>query len=231
MYGSQYVGGTGYAGVVSHAPADVRAEFIRKVYTLFFSSVLITVGVGWFCAQPAVMAVILPMRFLFWLVGFGLAIAIGWSRKANAANVGMLYAFAAVWGAMIGPLLSLVERFAPGVGIQAAVLTVATFGGLSMYAIQSKKDFSYLAGFLFAAVIGLIVAGIVMMFFHTPLMSMIYAAAGILIFCGYTLYDTSQIMNRLAPNEAVAGALDLYLDFINLFLFILRLLLELNRRD
>lgn len=231
MYSSNYVGGAGYSGVVSRAPVDVRAEFIRKVYTLFFSSVLITVGVGWFCAQPAVMAVIMPMQILFWLVGFGLVIGIGWSRKANAANVGMLFGLAAVWGAMLGPLLAIVERFAPGVGAQAAVLTIATFGGLSLYAIQSKKDFSYLAGFLFAALIGLIVAGIVMMFFHTPLMSMIYAAAGILIFCGYTLYDTSQIMNRLSPNEAVAGALDLFLDFLNLFLFILRLLLEMNRRD
>ncbi len=231
MYGSEYVGGAGFGGVVSRAPVDVRAAFIRKVYTLFFTSLLVTVGVGWFCAQPAVMAVIQPMLLLFMLVSFGLVIAIGWSRKSNAANVGMLYVLAAVWGAIFGPLLAMVERFAPGVGTQAAVLTVATFGGLSMYAIQSKKDFSYLGGFLVAGLIGLIVAGFVMMFFHTPLMSMIYAAAGILIFCGFTLYDTSQIMNRLTPNEAVAGALSLYLDFINLFLFILRMLMELNRRN
>jgi len=231
MYGFEYVGGGGFGGVVSRAPANVRAEFIRKVYNLFFTSILITVGVGWFCAQPSVMAIILPMRMLFWLVGFGLVLGIGWSRKANGANMGMLFAFSAVWGAILGPLVALVERFAPGVGTQAAVLTVATFGGLSLYAIQSKKDFSYLGGFLFAALIGLIVAGIVMMFFHTPLMSMVYAAAGILIFSGFTLYDTSQIMNRLQPNEAVAGALDLYLDFINLFLFILRMLMELNRRN
>ncbi len=110
-------------------------------------------------------------------------------------------------------------------------MTTAVFGGLSLYALQSRRDFSYLGGFLFVALIALIVGGIVMWFIHSSLLSMLYSVGGILIFSGYVLYDTSLIMRRLGPNDAVIGAINLYLDLINLFLFILQLLSELNRRN
>ena len=109
--------------------------------------------------------------------------------------------------------------------------SLATFGGLSLYALTSGKDFSYLGGMLFAGLIGLVVAGFVMFFVHSSLMSMVYSVVGILIFCGFTLYDTSVILNKLGEDEAVAGAISLYLDFLNLFLMIFNLLMELNRRD
>jgi len=114
---------------------------------------------------------------------------------------------------------------------EAAILTIATFGGLSVYVWLTKKDFSYLGGMLFAGIIAMMVAGIVMWFVHSTLLHTIYCVVGIVIFCGYVLYDTSQILNRLGPDEAVAGAVSLYLDFINLFMLILNLLMELNRRD
>jgi FtsH-binding integral membrane protein len=93
-----------------------------------------------------------------------------------------------------------------------------------MYVMISKKDFSYLGGMLFVGLITLIVAGLVLMFVHSSMLGTLYSVGGVLIFSGYVLYDTSRIMQRLQADEAVSGAVSLYLDFLNLFLFILRLL-------
>ncbi len=76
---------------------------------------------------------------------------------------------------------------------------------------------------LFMSLIALLVAGIVMLFVQAAWASMLYSVAGVVIFSGFVLYDTSQIIHRLTPEDAVMGAVTLYLDFVNLFLFILRL--------
>jgi FtsH-binding integral membrane protein len=220
-----------FGRAVVYAPADVRMDFIRKVYHLFFASLLVTVGVGWFAAQPAILPAMLALMPLFLLGGLACIIAMYFVRRTTGINVALLYVYAALQGAIFGPLLMLLDRTAPGVPAQAALLTVATFGGLSLYVLQTKRDFSYLGGFLFVGITALIVAGIVMWFVHSTLLHTVYALGGVLLFCGYTLYDTSVIMNRLGPDEAVAGAVSLYLDFLNLFLFILNLLMDLNRRD
>jgi FtsH-binding integral membrane protein len=219
------------SGAVANASGDVRAAFIRKVYGLFFTSVLVMVGVGVFCAQPAVATTIMGLFMPILIVDFVLGIAVAFARRTTGLNVALLYLFAAVQGAIMGPLLILLNRAVPGVPLEAAVLTCAVFGGLTLYALQSGKDFSFLGGMLFAALIALLVGGIVMFFVHSPLISMFYSVAGVLIFSGYVLYDTSNIMRRLGPDEAIAGAISLYLDFINLFWYILRLLMELNRRN
>ena len=153
------------------------------------------------------------------------------ARRVSGLNLFLLYLFAAIEGAIVGPVLVLVNHAAPGIPMQAAVLTATVFGGLSLYAFQSRRDFSFLGGFLFVGLIALIVAGIVMMFVHSSLVATIYALVGVLIFSGYVLYDTSMIMRQLGPNDAVIGAVSLYLDLLNLFWFILQLLLDFNRRD
>lgn len=215
--------------VVAQAPADVRAAFIRKVYGLFFLSILVTVGAGAFCAQPAIAPAAWSMRTLLMIGAFVCILVLSFVRRVNGLNLLLLALFSALEGAILGPLLVLISQANPGVVTQAGWLTIAVFGGLSLYAIQSRKDFSYLGGMLFVALIGLLVAGFVMFFVHIPLMSTIYSLFGVLIFSGYVLYDTSQIQLRLTEDEAVLGAVSLYLDFLNLFLFILNLLS--NRRD
>ncbi len=217
-------------GFVAYAPANVRAEFIRKVYNLFFVSILVTVGVGAFCAQPTVAPAMLGMLPALLIGGFLIGIIMAFARWTTGLNVLLFYLYSAIQGAILGPVLTLLNQAAPGVPTQAAVLTAVVFGGLSLYAIQSGKDFSFLGGLLFAGIIGLVVAGIVMWFVHSSLLHTLYAFLGVLIFSGYILYDTSQIMKRLGPEEAIAGAISLYLDLLNLFWFILQLLMELNNR-
>jgi FtsH-binding integral membrane protein len=198
--------------------------FVRKVYALFYASLLVTVGVGWLCTQPSVLPVVGPLMFPLMIAGFICVVALSFARRVSGVNLLLLYLFAAIEGAVFGPLLYLLERSAPGVPGQAAALTIAVFGALTLYAMQSKRDFSFMGGMLFVGLIGLLVAGIVLMFLHSSLLGTLYALGGVLLFSGFVLYDTSRILLRLNTDEAVTGAVSLYLDFINLFLFILRLL-------
>ncbi len=215
---------TATRNVVAYAPVDVRMAFVRKVYGLFYMSLLVTVGVGWLCTQPATLPIFTPLMMPLLIAGFVCIFALSFARRTSGLNLALLYLFAAIQGAAYGPLLWMINRSAPGLPASAAVLTVAVFGGLTAYAMVSKKDFSYLGGMLFIGLIALVVAGFVMMFFSSSLLGTLYAVAGVVIFSGFVLYDTSQIMQKLQADEAVSGAVNLYLDFFNLFLFILRLL-------
>jgi len=100
------------------------------------------------------------------------------ARRVPGLNMGLLYLYAAIQGAILGPVLTMLERIAPGVPSEAAWLTGAVFGGLSLYVFQSKKDFNYLGGMLFMGLIALLVAGIVGFFVHAALFHTIYCVLG-----------------------------------------------------
>ncbi|HEV2472275.1 MAG TPA: Bax inhibitor-1 family protein [Chthonomonadales bacterium] len=220
-------------GTLAGASMDVRAAFIRKTYSLFFLSLCVTIAAGWFVIASGAWRAVLAVWPILLIAEFVLVMVLGFSRRTTGLNTALLYLFAAVQGAIFGPILMMLSQTAPGVAPEAAMLTMIVFGGLTLYAMQSGRDFSYMGGFLFIAVIGLVVAGLLLLFFHWPLLYMAYTVGGVLIFSGFVLYDTSMIMKRLSPGDEIAGAISLYLDFINLFWFILQLLLEFsgNSRD
>lgn len=223
QFGTAYTSTQGY-GVVASASERERAEFVRSVYRVFLLSLGVTVLTGWLTAQPAVLPAVLPMLGGVVLLGFVAGLAMAFASRVPGVNLALLLVYSAFQGAVVGPVLVLVERTTPGVGANAAVLTLAIFGALTGYTLISRRDFSYLGGFLFAALIGLVVSGFVLLFLQAPALGLLYSYAGAVIFCGYILYDTSQIMHRLRPEESVSGAIALYLDLVNLFWFILRIL-------
>src|SRR5438105_2724673 len=137
MYSSPMYGG--YGTTVAHSPVDVRADFIRKVYQLLFLSLLVTVGVGALCAQPAVLPAMLPVLPIFLIAGLGVGIGMAFARRNAQLAFALLLVYSALQGAVFGPVLTMIERYAPGIPMQAAVLTIATFGALSFYAITSKR--------------------------------------------------------------------------------------------
>lgn len=118
--------------------------------------------------------------------------------------------------------------YASGLGavvLQALVLTFAVFLSLSAYVLVSKKDFSFLGGGLFACLVLLIFWGLLNMFFDFGLGGrMIFSLIGSLVFIGYILYDTSLLVHHLGPDDYVIAAVTLYLDIVNLFLYLLELL-------
>ncbi len=219
------------SNVIINAPTTVQSAFVRKVYGLFFFSTLVTVLVGAFCFQAGVASALLPLLPVLMILEFALIIAMGFTRKATGLNTGLLYLFAALNGAVMGPLLLRYNEMMPGLPMQAALLTLTIFGGLTLYVMQTGKDFSFLGGMLMVALIALIVTGFVMMFFHVAALYLLYSFAGAVIFGGFVLYDTSNIMRRLGPGDEVAGAISLYLDLVNLFWYILQILGVFSRRD
>jgi FtsH-binding integral membrane protein len=115
--------------------------------------------------------------------------------------------------------------------VRVFFITAAMFGSLSLYGYTTKRDLSPMRAFLFMGLIGLIIALLVNMFFLSSMLHWVLSVIGVLVFAGYTAYDTQQIKEMyyvgdgtaVASRKAIMGALRLYLDFLNMFIFLLHL--------
>ncbi|WP_235857686.1 Bax inhibitor-1/YccA family protein [Paenibacillus albiflavus] len=162
---------------------------------------------------------------LFIVIEVGMLIA-AFIIRMRKKNIGypFLFIFTAVTGVALYPVI---EGYGSMIGANlvsgAFVATAAIFGTLAVYAARSKRDFSFMLGFLMAGTIGLIIMGLLS--FFIPIggaINLVWAVAGILIFSGWVLYDVSQYRDGVAPEEVPLASLNLFLNFINLFLYILR---------
>ena len=155
------------------------------------------------------------------------------SFRAATMSVGGVQAVYWAVTALMGVSLSLVLFRYTGASVtRTFFVTAAAFGALSLYGYTTKRDLSAFGKFLFMGVIGLILAGLVNMIWPSGTMSFIISAAGVLIFSGLIAYDTQKIKDQYAgawgsdtaEKVAIFGALSLYLDFINLFQFLMMFL-------
>ncbi|WP_182006248.1 Bax inhibitor-1/YccA family protein [Priestia aryabhattai] len=132
-------------------------------------------------------------------------------------------------GMSIYPIINLyVSEIGAAWVVGSLLITILLFGGLATYAYLSKRDFGFLGTFLTIALLALIGVSIISLFINSTLLTLILAYAGVMIFSGYVLYDVSQIKNSNFSKEEVPWmVLKLFLDFINLFLDILRIIASL----
>ena len=156
----------------------------------------------------------------------------------TAANL-VYWSVVSLFGISMGAIVFVYGRIPDGmmtVG-KAFLITASTFGALSLWGYTTKRDLSGFGVFLFMALIGLIIASLVNMFVHSSMMSFIISVFGVLIFAGLTAFDTQRLKymyyqvggdGRAAAVATTYGALSLYLDFINMFMFILRLMSPRN---
>jgi FtsH-binding integral membrane protein len=137
-----------------------------------------------------------------------------------------------VYAAVMGLSLAIiVDAYTPASVTRVFFISTAMFAGMSLYGYTTKRDLSGIGSFLIMGLIGLIVASIVNIFLQSPAMYWALSVIGVLIFVGLTAYDTQKIRQmyyeadgaEVATKKSIMGALTLYLDFINLFLFMLRL--------
>ena len=186
---------------------------IMSFFTISESSASLSV-LGW-------VALLAPLAMVLY---FGHAVARG--SLAQVKTVFWLYS--ALMGASIAPIMLVYT----GESItRVFLITAAMFGGMSIYGYTTKRDLTSMGSFLFMGLIGLIVASIVNIFWASSALYFAVSVAGVAIFVGLTAYDVQKIRNMyvennedLAGRAAVSGALNLYMDFINLFLYLLRLL-------
>ena len=171
-----------------------------------------------------------PATIVLFLGTLGLVILISWRidklQPATALTLFMVYAGA------LGLMLSSIFLTYTGTSItRVFFISAASFGALSLYGYTTQRDLSPIGSFLIMGLIGLVIAMVVNMFLKSGPLDFVISAAGVLIFAGLTAWDTQKIKEMYDPNDdgtitgrkSVMGALTLYLDFINLFLFLLRL--------
>lgn len=202
-----------------------RVAFIRKVYALFFAATLFAVGgvfIG-FSFPPLMLAAARHPLIMFFLMIGGIYAAQAVRHKPGV-NLVALFGFTTLTGIVISPLLYIIGRTNPDSITQAGLLTVGIFGGLTAYVFLTKRDFSFLGGMLTVGLIIVILAGLLNIFVGSLGMGFALAVGVLLLFSGFVLYDTSNIIRRYPVTEYVSAALALYLDAFNIFLAVLRLL-------
>lgn len=221
-----------YSVNVALCELPVRQMFIRKVYSLLSLQILATVVVGFFIRlnEPLKNWCLNNMWLYFVSIAgvFGFMIAAHFKAKSYPTNLICLAGFTLCEAYGVGLACSFVES---DLVVQALLITFVIFIGLTAFAFQTKYDFTSWQGALGMAVWALIGWGFVTMFFphQTKGMEMLYSGIGAIIFSGYIVVDTQIIMKTACLDDEVPATIKLYLDILNLFLFILRMLL--NRDD
>jgi hypothetical protein len=206
--------GLGLTGAVAFAVATVPA--LRDLFYVMQGTAIVGV-------KPlAYVVMFAPLAFI-------LVISFGINRLSASTAQILFWAFAAVMGASLAHILLIYTGASVA---RTFFITAAAFGALSLYGYTTKRDLSAMGKFLFIGLVGLIIAMVVNIFMQAPALQFAISAIGVLIFAGLTAYDTQKIKEmyleadsqEVAQKKAVMGALNLYLDFINMFLFLLHFL-------
>lgn len=215
----------------------VRLGFVRKVYAILTAQLLVT------CAICAVGMYFTPVRTLLLRIAgisdswwFQLAlflptlVALAFAHSSKTSYPGNYMALLAFTVCMsFDVALVCVVVYESGLGVLlfiAAGITAFMFGSLTLYTFVSGRNFSFMGSFLFSALSMLCLWGLVTYVFGIAA-PILYPLAGILVFCGYIVYDTWRITTVFGCDDYIAAAIELYLDILNLFLYILQLLLEI----
>ncbi len=233
MYNREYLGNNSsnneaYSSYESAQtqPANL-VGFLKATYQLFASSLMAaTVGAYVGLGMASMISswywglVILEFALLFGLYAV---------KDKPGINLAVLFGFTFVSGLTLTPLLSSVFNMPGGAGIvaQAFLMTSVAFGGISMFAMTTKRDFSGMGKMLFIAVIILVVGSISNIFIGSSILQLGIAMVGALVFSAFILYDTQQIIKG-GFSTPIEAAIALYIDFLNLFISLLQILAAFN---
>ncbi|XP_052435947.1 protein lifeguard 4-like [Carassius gibelio] len=214
-----------YGTNVATASVHIRMDFLRKVYTILSLQIIITTAVSalfMLCNPVKNFVHESPSLVLICAIGsLILLLALAVYRHQHPINLYLLFGFTLLESLSVATAVTFYEYT---IVLQAFVLTSAVFLGLTAYTFQSKRDFSKLGASLFAGLWILIIASFMRLFFYNDTMELVFAGAGALLFCGFIIFDTHLLMHKLSPEEHVLASINLYLDIVNLFIYILRIL-------
>ncbi len=210
--------------------AALSASFLTQAFTWMFAGLLLTAGVAWFVGGSEPLLRFAASNIVLLFIGqIALVIAIGAliNRIGATIALGLFFVYAASLGLTVGLIVTLYT----GASVATAFLSAsAMFGGAALYGVTTKRSLAGLRGYLFMGLIGVIAASVVNIFLTSGPIGWIISLVGVGIFTVLTAYDVQRISSGdLAAaygsmeKAAVIGALHLYLDFINIFLFLLRL--------
>ncbi|MAL17105.1 MAG: hypothetical protein CL670_06095 [Balneola sp.] len=213
---------------------SVQASFINKVYGWMALALALTGFVALRTADSGFASTVAQNQILF----FGIALAeiglVVWlSSRINSMNASMAIGLFLLYSALNGLTMSIIFLIYTSASIASTFfITAGTFGVMSAYGYFTKKDLTSIGNIAFMGLIGIIIASIVNIFLQSSMLYWLVTYAGVLVFVGLTAYDTQKIKKMSLEMDieseegskgAIMGALALYLDFINMFIFLLRI--------
>lgn len=218
----------GTRDVVSQTNAVMKRVYVRMFVGLLISA-FCALGVA---SSQAAMQFFFGNQLVFWAM-FIVMLAMAWmiparlQKMSTGAVLGCFLLYSALMGCWLAPIFI---AYRIGTIVYTLFITAGTFGAMSVYGYFTKSDLSRMGSYLIMALFGLLIAIVVNIFWANSTLEWIISIAGVLIFVGLTAWDTQQVRRMAAANLepsmadklATMGAMNLYLDFINLFLFILR---------
>ena len=221
---------------VANVSVDERLAFVKRIYGWMSAALLVACAGAAIAVKSGMALGILKSGFLGTILMFvgwiGLAYVVRAVRHVPTWNVLAYAAYALFTGFVISSIVYLAMFMsAAQTGNSATYVlmalgsTVVVFGTLTVYAMTTKKDFSFLGGMLWVALVVLIVGGLVNMFVQSLGFGILLASVGVLVFSGFILYDTQRILKTYPSNEHVQASMTLFLNFVMLFVEILRLIM------
>jgi modulator of FtsH protease len=230
MYIRDYLSHNESSQYTNEASQTQLMSFLKSTYQLFAGSLLAATA-GAYIGLDMVSAI----ASWYWglvILEFVLLFGLFAVKNKPGINLAVLFGFTFVSGLTITPLLSTVFNMPGGASIvaQAFLMTSVAFGGISMFALTTKRDFSGMGKMLFIALIVLVVGSISNIFIQAPLLQLGIAMVGAVLFSAFILYDTQQIIKG-GYSTPIEAAIALYLDFFNLFISLLQILGIFNKED
>jgi FtsH-binding integral membrane protein len=221
----------GSPAVISDATVRITA-FLRVVYGWMAVGLTVTAVVAWVVAgSDALVYTIASNRLLFWgIFGAQLGVVIFLSARVHKLAPGTAAALFLGYSALTGLTMAFVLRVYTGESVATTFLvTAGTFGALALYGTVTSRSLAGLGQFLFMGLIGIVIASVVGIFWQSSGLQFVIAFCGVILFTLLTAYDAQQLKaialavpEAQSSSYAIVGALRLYLDFINLFLYLLR---------
>ncbi len=218
--------------------AERERTFIRSVYAWMFGGLLLTAAAAWWVVEsPAMQQAIFGNRAVPWVLMLAeLGLVMYLSFRITKMSAGAAASTFLIFSLLNGLTLSSIFFVYTHADIFQAFLTAAgMFGAMSVYGMVTKRDLTSWGSFFFMGLIGIIICSVINIFMKSSALGFAISFIGVFVFLGLTAYDTQKLKSyatapELRENLAVYGALALYLDFINLFLMLLRLFGGGNRR-
>lgn len=223
--GESIVNDFAYKNNVANASIQIRLGFLRKVYSLLALQLGFSVLFGAVCMFSSIVQFFVRnnpwLLTLAFFASLGIILALFVKRRHHPTNLILLAAFTVVQSYTVGVVITYYDQL---VVLEAFFLTLSVVAGLTLFTMQTKKDFSSMGAGLYAGLCVLIVGGFLQLFIGGSGMDFLISIGGALLFSLFIIYDTQLIMTSLSPEEYILATINLYMDIINLFIYILRIL-------
>lgn len=209
---------------------EIRSGFIRKVYGILTAQLFVTALIAFPIQRMDAQWVLANRLYAQIAMGLSLVFVVAISCCTKVArtvpyNYMFLFGFTVCESVIVGFISAMYTTESV---VMAAMMTAGIFFGLTAYAVTTKTDFTGMGGYLMAVLLGMCVTSVVLMFFHSAFMQTLQAGVGAILFSIYIVYDTQLICGgkhkqSFGVDDYVFAALNIYLDIINLFLYLLQL--------